>query len=163
QAISARKVRPPGDVWSIGVMLYELLSGVHPFSGETPNAIMANAIKEPLPPLAEQASHVPAPLARFIERSLEKNPDDRPADAGGMRDGLREGLAEITLGYSVPEAPVAPPKWDGSEDAGSGDGDIQVGLPSRAPPVESLTLEVAAAPSEVLASERIARGGPRRL
>ena len=136
QAVSARQVQAPGDVWSVGVMLYELLSGLHPFSGETPNAIMANAIKEPLPPLSACAPHVPAPLARLIERCLEKKPEDRPADAGEMLAELRTVLAELVLDDTVPSAPVAPQKWN---ESGEGLDSSDEALPARI-----------AAPSQVL-------------
>ncbi|MCC6874726.1 MAG: protein kinase [Sandaracinaceae bacterium] len=119
QAMSARKVKTPGDVWSVAVMLYELLSGRHPFQGETPNAVMANAIKEPLPSLAETAPHVPAPLARMIERCLDKEPDNRPQTAGEMLDELRRVLEQVSLDETAPVAPVAPPSGHvGSEDEG---------------------------------------------
>ena len=116
QAMSARKVRSPGDVWSVGVMLYELLSGMHPFDGETPNAIMANAIKEPLPPLRDHAPHVPEPLAALVERSLEKEPAARPQTAGELLEELRAVLAGLTLDETVPSAPQPPEKWGDEED-----------------------------------------------
>ncbi|MEQ8895045.1 MAG: serine/threonine-protein kinase, partial [Sandaracinaceae bacterium] len=117
QAMSARKVRAPGDVWSVGVMLYELLSGDHPFTGETPNAIMANAIKEPLPSLRERAPHVPLPLARVIERALEKEPKARPQSAGELLEELRAAVAECgELDETVPVAPNPPGAWSSSEE-----------------------------------------------
>ncbi|MFK7989483.1 MAG: protein kinase [Sandaracinaceae bacterium] len=124
QAISARKVRSPGDVWSVGVMLYELLSGVHPFTGETPNAIMANAIKEPLPPLRDQAPHVPEPLAVLIERCLDKEPEARPQTAGEMLDALRAVVSTLELDDTVPDAPSM--LWPDSEDEGVSSHDIAV-------------------------------------
>lgn len=131
QAISARQVQPPGDVWSVGVMLYELLSGVHPFNGETPNAVMANAIKEPLPPLTGQASHVPVPLARMIERCLQKKPEDRPQDAGEMLAELRAVLGQVRLDDTVPAAPEAPRKWSesGEDEVISSDFPLDPGAP----------------------------------
>lgn len=125
QAMSARKVRSPGDVWSVGVMLYELLSGTHPFDGETPNAIMANAIKEPLPPLTTIAPHVPEPLVRLIERSLEKEAADRPQTAGELLEELRAVTAVIALDETVPDAPKPPTDWNSADGAPS----ISVDLP----------------------------------
>lgn len=102
QAISARQVRPPGDVWSVGAMCYELLSGRHPFHGETPNAVMANAIKEPLTPLTVAAPHVPEPLGRFVEQCLEKQPEARPPHARAMLEGLDRVLDRLTLSDVAP-------------------------------------------------------------
>jgi len=112
QAMSARKVRAPGDVWSVGVMLYELLSGLHPFDGETPHAIMANAIKDPLVPLRHVAPHVPPELAAVVEHALAKEPGDRPPTAGAMLEELRAVVAGLTLDESVPQAPPPSPSWD---------------------------------------------------
>jgi serine/threonine-protein kinase len=103
-------------VWSVGVMLYELLSGVHPFTGETPNAIMANAIKEPLPPLRDAAPHVPEPLAKLVERCLEKEPENRPQTAGEMLEELRAVLAEVELDETVPAAPTPPSSWSSGDE-----------------------------------------------
>jgi serine/threonine-protein kinase len=150
QAMSARKVRPPGDVWSVGVMLYELLSGLHPFTGETPNAIMANAIKEPLPPLGETAPHVPRPLAALIERCLEKKPEERPQDAGELLTALREVLAQVELDDTVPSAPSPLPKWvDSAEEEGGPDSSVFPLGPAKKAPAASMDVPISAEPSAV--------------
>lgn len=141
QAMSARKVRAPGDVWSVGVMLYELLSGIHPFTGETPNAIMANAIKEPLPPLRDAAPHVPEPLATVIELALEKEPSDRPQTAGEMLEALRGVTAKLKLAETVPAAPTPPTDWGSESDEPS----VSVELADRPRQVDISTHDALAA------------------
>jgi serine/threonine protein kinase len=135
QAMSARKVKAPGDVWSVAVMLYELLSGRHPFEGETATAIMANAIKEPHVPLCEAAARVPAALSRFVDGCLAKDPIERPADAGVMLQELRQVLLSVTLDESTPEE-IARPSLEVVSSGGDHpvvDEDLLARLPSPRP------------------------------
>jgi serine/threonine-protein kinase len=66
------------DIWSLGVVLYELIAARLPFEGSNTNQILASILsdKEPLP-LVRVASGVPAELARIVEKALSKNRDER--------------------------------------------------------------------------------------
>jgi hypothetical protein len=70
---------PAADRYSLGVMLFEILTGRPPFQGETPFAIMDQHRSAPVPDLQAWRS-VPPALARLVERLLEKRPELRPED-----------------------------------------------------------------------------------
>ncbi len=66
------------DIWSLGVVLYEMLAGCSPFMAATSNEIIAAILsKTRLPPLARYAHEVPPRLEEIIEKSLTKNRDER--------------------------------------------------------------------------------------
>ncbi len=104
QSLSAKNASMPADVWSTGVMLYELLSGFHPFNGDSPNAIMVAAIKEPHVPLAERAPHVPPAIVRVVERCLEKSPTERIPTAGVLSEELHRAIDESVIDDRAPTA-----------------------------------------------------------
>jgi serine/threonine protein kinase len=87
------------DVYSLGVMAYEMLSGAVPFHGKNPGATLVMHIKDPPEPLARRAEAVPAELAAVVMRMLEKDPAARPSSMAEVEALLCE--AQIAAGLST--------------------------------------------------------------
>ncbi|HNR40286.1 MAG TPA: protein kinase [Acidobacteriota bacterium] len=85
------------DLWSLGVVLYELVAGRTPFAGEYAQAVMYGILNEAAQPLAD----APPELQRVVSRCLEKRPADRFASAQELADVLA-----ACLGLESPTAPV---------------------------------------------------------
>jgi serine/threonine protein kinase len=77
EALSDRPVDARSDIWAFGVMLYEMLTGKHPFDGETSSSIMLNIIQQPHPDITDYRKDLPAALVNLINRMIEKDPDKR--------------------------------------------------------------------------------------
>jgi len=77
------------DIYSLGIMLYEMTAGRPPFEGDSAMTVMLKHLNEPVPDVRQIASGVPEELAALIEKALAKNPADRLPTAAEMSASLR--------------------------------------------------------------------------
>ena len=89
------------DIFSFGVLAYELLSGRKPFRNENLFLLLEQIVKEPPTPLAELAPDVSPALVAVVERALAKKPEDRFASARELRDALVAVQQQIAPGAAV--------------------------------------------------------------
>jgi serine/threonine-protein kinase len=88
QIVSSRYAKPSCDLYSLGVTIYQYLSGKLPFEASRGASILRAILEDPPPPLRQFAPEIPPELAAVVERTLAKEPADRFASAEEMYDAL---------------------------------------------------------------------------
>ncbi|MCP4615135.1 MAG: serine/threonine protein kinase, partial [Bradyrhizobium sp.] len=83
-------ITPQGDLFSLGIVMYEILTGEHPFPNLTPATVLVRLITEPLPPLRERRPDLPPALQDVIQRATAKDPAGRYPDALAFAAAFQE-------------------------------------------------------------------------
>ncbi|NDJ52204.1 MAG: serine/threonine protein kinase [Chloroflexi bacterium] len=92
EIMESEEVTPLVDVYAIGVMIYEMLTGYRPFTADTPLAIMMMHIHKPIPDARRIRPELPDDLQALIEHAMAKDPAERYQHAGYISEDLRAAL-----------------------------------------------------------------------
>jgi serine/threonine-protein kinase len=103
-----RAVDARSDLFSLGVMLYEMACGHRPFKGETGISLITSILRDPHRAITDEKPDLPARLGEIIDRCLEKDPEHRYPTAKVLRDDLDELRREVAAG-AVPASAAAAP------------------------------------------------------
>lgn len=85
------------DIYSLACVLYEMLTGEPPFTGATPQVVLARQAKDPVPSIQKERPDVPASVDAAIARALSKEPEDRFPSVEEFSEGLTESGAVPSL------------------------------------------------------------------
>jgi serine/threonine protein kinase len=101
------------DVYSVGILAYELLTGEKPFDGESPIQIAYRHVNDRVPPVSLVKPEIPEALDRLISLATSVNPDQRPRDAQAFLDELLAIQShldptkpQMSLGLDIPTTPI---------------------------------------------------------
>ncbi len=96
------------DIFSLGVVLYEMLCGRRPFGGDSPAALVSSILRDTPDPVTELRSDLPRQLARIVQQCLEKDPQRRYQSALDVRNQLESLATEVSSGTVVAATRPAP-------------------------------------------------------
>ena len=129
QAMGERDVDGRSDIYSLGIVAYQMLAGETPFKATNTPSMLMKHVSEPPPPLRSRRTDIPATLAAAVERALAKKPEDRWRSAAEMRDAVLERTMarvyppppppataepvrereQLRVGVQLPAPPALPP------------------------------------------------------
>src|SRR6476646_1348764 len=88
EQVEGREADERSDIFSFGVVFYEMITGQRPFTGDTQAAVLAALLKDPPPPMSQRQPATPRALERVVRKCLEKKPDDRWHSARDLKPTL---------------------------------------------------------------------------
>ena len=95
------------DIFSLGIVFFEMLTGERPFGGDSPNAVLSSILKDRPDPMKALTPAFPRDLARIVRRCLEKDPARRFQSALDVLNELRELALDVESGSVSVEPPPA--------------------------------------------------------
>jgi len=106
QAMGEREITARSDVYALGAVLYEMLTGEPPFTGNTAQAVVARVLTESPRPLVAQRHTIPRNLEAAVLTALEKLPADRFATAAEFAEALKDKTYSSTVSLESAAAPA---------------------------------------------------------
>jgi serine/threonine protein kinase len=134
QLFGERDVDHRADIWALGIIFYEALTGVRPTRGKNVGQTYKVILTDAIVPLRQRAPHLPAPLIDFIDRMLSRDRTRRPADMSAVLSVLADYAGETFMAVT---GPPALPRAEAVDTHGSqteDDSDTALALTADTPP-----------------------------
>lgn len=111
EQVEGKAVDHRADIWALGAVMYEMVSGVRPFTGDSPASIVGAILKDTPAPLSARQPLAPLSLDRIVASCLEKDADDRWQSAGDLRRELQWAGDPAASQRSASPAPASRFSW----------------------------------------------------